>query len=153
MIFNYFNAYHGDLKTDSIFVNEEGIIKVLDNYLIDSRHNPYSKMVLGLTKIPLPPELMNEYRNFNKNPEYDQEKAEVWFIGVLILNCMSLTHYNKFYNLEEGTVDSKLLENTLYKIGGVYSPLLRDLVEHCLEEQPKKRCSFETIKQFITIRK
>jgi serine/threonine protein kinase len=89
----------------------------------------------------------------NGKPEHDKEKAEVWLIGVLVLNCMSLTHYDKFYNWKELTVDNSLLETTLYKIGGVYSPLLRDLVEHCLEPTPKKRCSMAAIKQFVTIRK
>jgi hypothetical protein len=63
-------------------------------------------MTLGLTRIPQPPELMAEYRLMNAQPKHDLEKAEVWLIGMLILNCMSLSHYNKFYNWREKTVDS-----------------------------------------------
>lgn len=106
LLFENFKDYHGDIKTDSIFVNEEGIIKILDNYLIDNNHSPYSKMLLGLTKIPLAPERMEKFRSINSNPMYDKEKAEVWLIGMLILNCMSLTHYNKFYNWEQKTINT-----------------------------------------------
>jgi len=105
MIFDYFNHYQGDIKTDNIFVNEKGIIKVLDNFLIDSHYLSYRKMAAGLNKIPLAPELIETLKKLNGIPKYDQEKAEVWLIGILILNCMSLTHYDKFYNWVDKSVD------------------------------------------------
>jgi len=95
---------------------------------------------------------MLKLREMEANPDYDKEKAEVWLIGMLILNCMSLTHYNKFYDWENSTLNLKLIEQTLFKIGGIYSSLLRDLTESCLEENPKKRCSMSSVSKFIQIR-
>lgn len=93
------------IKPENIFLNETGLIKIPDYYLIDSNLSSYRKHALGIDLIPFPPEVLEELKLSVGYSESDQEKVEVWLIGMLVLNMISLTNFKEFYNFKQKTVN------------------------------------------------
>lgn len=145
-------GFHRNISTKSIFITEEGDLKFLDPFLLETAHTPYVQNLLKLAKNPLPPESNEFLKGYKPEPELDKEKIEVWMIGILILSVSSLANYEIFYDFENFEVNSQVIETLINQVSRDYSPLLRDLIRLCLRFDPDERCGMETINKFLSIR-
>lgn len=145
-------GHHRSLSTKSIFISDDGEIKFLDPFLLETTHSPYSQNLLRLSKNPLPPELCDALKNYKPEPEVNEEKVEVWMIGLVILCVSTLANFEIFYNFGNFSLNEQIIDTMMKKVGRDYSPLLRDLLKLCLRFKPEERCNMETINNFLAIR-
>ena len=145
----YKRNYHGSLSLDTIYLTEEGQIKFLDPFLLESHHTPYEKHMLGLLKIPLPPELIHSMQSNIPNPNCDPKKVEIWMIGIFLLSLMSLVDPSYFYDWNTNSLKTGELDLMRNQVTRLYSPLLVRTITKCLELSPVKRCSLRDIEQAL----
>ena len=142
-------SYHGNLSLDSIYLTEEGEVKFLDPFLLESIHTPYEKHMLGLVKFPLSPELIHCLQSHHPKPNCDKKKVEVWTIGILMLSLMNLVQPDYFYDWRNDSLKYNELDQMLGNVVRRYSPLLVRAISKCLELSPVNRCSMRDLEQTL----
>ena len=70
---------------------------------------------------------------------YDPFKADIYAIGIILLECCSLKKAESFYDYEEVKVKSQEIAMTIYECRRKYSHNLMNLVEKMLEEEDENR--------------
>lgn len=147
------NRFHGDLRTSTIFITEDGYAKFLDPSLLDYRSNSFFKVMMGHAKCNLAPEYIQALQANQKEPRSNPELADVFALGIVVLSICCLKEDTYFYNWKKNDLESHKVAECLKEVQKRYSPLLYDLVFGCLRENPLERSSISDILGFIEKRK
>ena len=82
---------------------------------------------------------------------YDPFKADIFAIGMIMLECCSLQKAEEFYDYEKFVVKMKDLQFTIYELRKRYSYELMNLIEKMLEDdddhRPKASDIYERIRR------
>ena len=147
------NRFHGDLRTSTIFITDDGFAKFLDPSLLDYRSNSFFKVMMGSAKCNLAPEYIQALQANQKEPRSNPELADVFSLGIVILSICCLQEDTYFYNWKRNELESKKVTDCLKEVQKRFSPLLHELVSGCLRENPQERISISDILGFIENRK
>lgn len=144
---------HGDIRSSTIFITEQGEAKFYDSNLIDYRNDAYMKTFLNISKCPLAPEQLASMQKKDSNPAHDHQATEVWSIGILALTLATLSSEEVLYDWRRYTVDQRGMAHLLDIVQKKYSPLFFNMVKKCLDFDPEKRPNLPRIISYINQRK
>ena len=147
------NRFHGDLRTSTIFITEDGYAKFLDPSLLDFKSNSFFKVMMGSAKCNLSPEYIQALQANQKEPRSNPELADVFSLGIVLLSICCLQEDNSFYNWKKNELESHKVTECLKEVKERYSQLLYELASGCLRENPQERISISDILGFIEKRK
>lgn len=127
---------HRDLKTQNIFLNKNGMIRLGDFGIakVLKHTRDFTKTAIG-TPYYLSPEIC-ENRPYNN-------KSDIWALGCVLYELMTLKHA-----FEAGSMKALVLKIVRGKYPAMpshYSRDLRNLVAGCLKQSPRERPSINKI--------
>lgn len=134
---------HRDLKTQNIFMNKNGQIKLGDFGIarVLQHTSDWAKTAIG-TPYYLSPEIW-------QNMPYNQ-KSDVWSLGCILYEMVTLKHAFDATNIK-GLV-LKILRNNYPEIPKQYSKDLKDLISSMLIKDPVKRPSINKVLEMDFLR-
>ena len=129
---------HRDFKPENILLtNDNKILKIIDFGL----GNMYKKGQLLKTGCGspcyIPPEMIKE-------EGYNAEKSDIWSAGIILY--LMLCGHLPFYEEDNQLMYDKIIKGD-YNISNFLSDEAKDIIKKILEVDPKKRLSFEEIKE------
>ena len=135
---------HRDLKSGNVFLTKSGLIKLGDFGIAKGFKNTWEK---AKTKVGTPYYLSPEI--INSKP-YDL-KSDIWALGVLLYEMM--TFKMPFNANSLPSLSLKIIRGYYQPPPSSYSKDLIDLVKRCLNLDPKKRPTAESILKLPFIKK
>mgnify|MGYP002626745486 FL=1 len=129
---------HRDFKPENILLtNDNKILKIIDFGL----GNMYKKGQLLKTGCGspcyIPPEMIKE-------EGYNAEKSDIWSAGIILY--LMLCGHLPFYEEDNQLMYDKIIKGD-YNVSNFLSEEAKDIIKKILEVDPKKRLSFEEIKE------
>lgn len=130
---------HRDIKPQNFKIRPDGRIVMLDFGIAKNRYSPkltQNGFIVGTTEYMAPEALQQK-------PE---QKSDVWSFGVLLYEMS--TGYLPFEQPNQAALRSKILDGQYTSpalLVPTISPTLLQAIEMCLQPQPGKRASAETI--------
>lgn len=147
------NQFHGDLRTSTIFLTEDGHAKFIDPVLLDHHSSAYLRTMTGQTRSNLSPEYAQAMRACQRELKLDPEPTEVFAIGIIILALSTLHEDSWYYNWSLKDLSWQNVRQSLEELHVRYSPLLHQLAMGCLKERMAERLRFVDILRYIDTRK
>lgn len=147
------NRVHGDIRSSTIFITEQGEAKFYDSNLIDYRKDAYVKTFLGISRCPLAPEQLKSIQRKDSEPQHNQQATEVWCIGILALTLATLSSEEVIYDWRRNTIDTRGLAHLMEIVQKKYSILFVNMIKKCLDFDPEKRPNLPRIISYINQRK
>lgn len=144
-------AEHGDLSLKQIAFTEEGFVKIYDNILI----NPYSsfvKAINGDKTVHLSEEQMQNFFKKNLKGLFDEEKNDVYALGISILSAAALINpCSLIYNYSIKKIMHDQIDNLLNQIvdSKIYSLQLASCIQRMLLIDYSKRFDFSQINDYL----
>ena len=96
--FNQKGYVHGDIQPYTMHIDPDGFVKVLDMNLVNPSHSAYRKVLNGKYKAALSPQQMESLRNGDETPHHNEQKSEVWAIGMTTLCASVNSKVNDYYD-------------------------------------------------------
>lgn len=136
---------HRDIKPENIFLSKHKIIKIADFNISTVMQEGHRKIVTHAQGTPgyMAPEICNQYMKSTKRDEqfyYDPIKADVFSLGLTILNLVTLKNVDSLNNNEA------LLNQV---IDTVNDASIQALLRSMLAFNPDERSSFSELKNSL----
>jgi Protein tyrosine and serine/threonine kinase len=147
------NRFHGDLRTSTIFIAEDGQMKFADPVLVDPNSNSYFKVLMKQAKCNLPPEYLQSLHANQREPKSNPELAEVFSFGIVLLAVSSLQIETAFYDWEAQEINWRAISAAINSVKAQYSELMVELLSQCLRERASDRLHLGEIIEYIERRK
>lgn len=80
---------------------------------------------------------------------YDPFKADIFAVGMIMLECASLRKAEDYYDYDNFKVRMRDIQHTIYELRKKYSYELMNLIEKVLEEDDSERPSAAYLKDSI----
>ena len=122
------------------------------NVLPNNQHNPCYQVLADpqqFSQYILSPEQINSIINDEYEISFDIYKSDLFVIGMILLEMMTLRYTERYYNGHSRTINIARVKQELQGLSGEYSPNLTSLVKRVLEENPSIRPDLETAHQYI----
>lgn len=121
---------HRDLKTQNIFLNKDGTVKLGDFGIAKVLMHTFQlcKTRIG-TPYYLSPEIC-QGRNYNS-------KTDIWSLGCILYELCSLKHAFDATNINQLVMN--IIKGSIPPVSSVYSAELRNLIESMLNKDPARR--------------
>jgi len=137
------NIYIGDITPDVCFLSSDRSIKLLDKNLIYGGHSSFEAAKRGSCHVFLTPLELESLKNqVEEEPYQDVWKADVFRLGMTLLECATLQKSSQLYDLKSFKIDLDLLSARLVKAKERYSPLIYDLLREMLRFEEYRRPDF-----------
>lgn len=107
------NIPHGDLRPENIFVTDNGF--KLNNIQQMTGFNQYKRVLIDEEqKCYLSPELLACLARKELRPNYDQQKADVYTLGLVLLELALACDIQKLYDLDSYQLNQRNHLSSLY---------------------------------------
>lgn len=113
--------FHGDIYANNIAMNSEGELKVWDNAVVSQHANSLVKAFSQKNNCYLSPVQMDSFAEKNTKINYDVFKADVFALGMLMMELAQLRSSNQYYNWGKHGINSESIERDLGEMNTVYS--------------------------------
>lgn len=147
------NRFHGDIRTSTIFITDDGQTKYTDPNLLDQQGSAFIRTVLGETRSNLPPEHLQAWQAGQREIKSNQEVADTFALGIVILALATLQEDNWYYDWQQKDLQWARIKDSLSEVQMRYSPLLYQLALGCLKERMSERIRIQDVLRFIEQRK
>lgn len=147
------NRFHGDLRTSSIFISEEGQTKYWDPTILDHKTNSYIKVMTHQSRCNLSPEYFQSLQANQKEPKSNPELTDVFAMGIIILSLATLHDDNWYYDWNMRDILWSNVNDSISELRLRYSPLLITLVEGCLKQRVAERLHLGEVLNYVEQRK
>lgn len=138
---------HRDLKPANILLTDELEPLITDfgmAKLVDQNNAMFQTMAAGTYIFAAPEIILGDADNVN----YDGKLADVYSFGVLIYQLF--TGITPFANIKSSLQLMRLIEKAERpEFPKDFNPLLKAFIEHCWDQKPDERPTFEQILQYI----
>jgi hypothetical protein len=138
---------HGDIRPNYRLTSESGFIKFNDSNILDANMSSFCKTVNNIQKCPLPPEslLLLKNRSYKLSDLSKSDVfAKIWSIGIILVCIADLTEADYYYDWTCYRLRLKKLQESMERVKYRYSPLLFTIIQACLADNPKSRCSVDS---------
>lgn len=143
-------AYHGNLQPSTVMLDNNGVVKLLDNQLIHYNKNTYQRMLYDRSvKAPLSPNLLAQLREKKVNPEFDASREESWATGMTLLCATTNTSLDEYYDWKVPEIKWHNVHDRLDSVNGPYSKQVHGFIESCLEEGEDRRPTMEEHERWL----
>ena len=131
---------HDFIVPFNILKFSKDVYKLHDNFVISNRSYLYNHALRGQYLRYLAPELLeNVTRNKETPDHHDRVKADIFALGMCILDAGLLNTEGDFINKKLMILDERALHQALQKFEQLYSPAMRQILEDMLFPDPSKR--------------
>lgn len=113
--------FHGDIQSNNIAMNSEGELKVWDNAVVSQHANALVKAFSQKGKCYLSPIQMDSYGAKNTQINYDVFKADVFSLGMLMMELAQLKSSSQYYNWTKASINFEQVERDLAEVDKHYS--------------------------------
>ncbi|CAD8126967.1 unnamed protein product [Paramecium sonneborni] len=144
------NVFHGDIKPSTIYLDENGCIKLSECSLFNDGLNGYQKMIQSQDKSYLSPSLLKQYKELIMSPIHDPYKSDVYSFGLTVLSVILMEEVYDCFDYVDGIVLTDQLEqkfNRIMQMG--YSQILIEFIKQLLLLDEQERPSWQMLKDFI----
>ena len=130
------NITHGDIRSNNIVVNEEGYVKLGDQFVTSMYYKKSMKQILAEKASFLSPEtlLICETSNLMETAEND-----IWALGMIFLSAASLLEVNSCYDWQNKKILYEILNKRFCIVKSRYTKKLSNILEIMLDIEPMKR--------------
>lgn len=126
---------HGDIKSCNIVVNEEGFVKLADQFVTSSFYKKSIGQILEEKKAFLAPEILEICDNsFIETCEND-----LWAVGMVFLEAASLQEVNSVYDWEKKKIKKNVLEARIKIVKEIYDAKMSNIFEILLNKNSDER--------------
>jgi len=137
---------HGDIKPDSCFRNKSGSIKIMDRKLVGDGTSAFELVKEGNRSFFLTPKAFECIKKGLNEPMEDKYRADVFSLGLTILECATLKPSSQIYDWNNYTINLTLLSNRLIEVKDRYSASFYNLVKGMVRLDEGQRPDFITLK-------
>jgi len=140
------NKPHNFVVPLNILKFRKDIYKIHDNFTISNQTYLYNQALRGQYLRYLAPEFLASLTRKSEKPDpYDAYKADIFSLGICILDAGLLTTEGDYINKKLMILDENALRGALQKFASLYSNTLAHILEDMLNQDPSKRPSPTTL--------
>lgn len=145
---------HGDIQPCNVSIDEKGNVKLLDIMTYEGPKSTGLKRMIqsNVHYSPLAPELMDCYMKRISPTIYNQEKADIFSLGITMLCICAITDYRSmYYDFESYKILNDKIAAEVAHLGqsGLYSPALIQALAGMLQPEVNKRLSLNQLQNYI----
>ncbi|KAL4475150.1 hypothetical protein ABPG74_001846 [Tetrahymena malaccensis] len=126
---------HNNIRPSTIYITSNGIVKLADPTLF-SQQGLYPAALSSPNNVPqgiyISPELLNDMYQQQYNPVYNQQKADVFSIGMCMLHAALLEPLDDLYDYKTFQINEAYLHERLNQVRENYGDLLYQYLYHML---------------------
>lgn len=144
--------HHGDVQPCNVMIDESGGVKLLDAMCYDNQKSTGLLRMLqsNFHLSPIAPELMEMY--LKRVPVlYNQEKADIYSLGITILCICTISDFRQtYYSFESYKINFDRIAADLSRLPSLgYSPGLAQGLSNMLNPDHNRRFSLNQLNKFI----
>ncbi|CAD8131974.1 unnamed protein product [Paramecium pentaurelia] len=144
------NIVHGDIKPSTLYLDENGCIKIAECCMLNDGINGYQKMILSQDKAYLSPILLQQYKELIMSPIHDEQKSDIYSLGLTALSVILMEEVYDCFDYIQGIVLTDKLESKFIRIKQLgYSQILIEFIKQLLLFDEQQRPSWQMLKDFI----
>ena len=136
---------HGDLQPKNILFNNNEVVKIACPLLYTTYQRAYEFRIANETyKSTFSPEHLEGFEYRIQNPKLDQEKADVFSLGICLLSLCSKESFTYFYDFSNNTILFDRLKISMADmVKNGYSERLFYFINQCLKENISERTNLQ----------
>ena len=146
---------NGDLQPKNILFNNNEVVKIACPLLYTSYHTAYEfRLANESYKSTFAPEHLEGFEYRIQNPKLNQEKADVFSLGICLLSLASKEDFQYFYDFTGNTIlfdRIKISMADIVKNG--YSDRLFHFINQCLKENIGTRATLRDLQKLSQTKK
>ncbi|CAD8044039.1 unnamed protein product [Paramecium primaurelia] len=144
------NIFHGDIKPSTLYLDENGCIKLCECSMFKDGLNGYQKMIQSQDKSYLSPILLKQYKELIMVPTHDPYKSDIYSLGLTVLSVILMEEVYDCFDYVDGIVLTHSLEQKFIRIKQMgYSQILIEFIKQLLLFDEQERPSWQMLKEFI----
>ncbi len=124
-----------------------GTVKIADQNLISNKGSSYIRTYLGISRGYLAPQLLESMQRQEKHPTYDVYKADMYSLGLTMLEAATLVSADQLYNWDNCTIVEEIYNELIKSISARYSQEFVNIILFMLSADPEQRPDFITLHQ------
>ncbi|EGR34313.1 protein kinase domain protein [Ichthyophthirius multifiliis] len=138
-----------NIRPQNIYFTQQGEVKLVPIGIFPEDQTGYQKFITLKEPILLSPEQILSARVKNYDPNINQNKSDVYSIGMTMLYCASLQTMNQCYNYDNLQIDTQVLNQLQLFMKGEYSKFFNNIVNLMLSDNPDDRPTSQFIYQIL----
>lgn len=141
----------GDIQPKNLMVDSNGFIKIADNTLINYGETGYlRRLTTSKYKAALSPKLMTALPYNEVNPIHDEDKSDMFSMGITALCAAHLKDIDFFYNFGQNKIEWEQINNYLARMGQLgYSQALIDTIGDMVQVNESTRLGCLQLKNYL----
>jgi len=137
----------GDITPDVCFISEDGTPKVLEKGFLFHNDSAIDTALRSNFSVFLTPAELETIANQDVPLTEDQFKADVFRLGMTLLECATLKKSSQIYNWDDYIIDMDVLSSRLAEVQDRYSPEVYEKLREMLRFEEHRRPNFITLSQ------
>ena len=136
-----YNLSIGEISPENVLLNEKDDVKFMDMHLLTLSTSIFDRLKNRniLTNFALSPEQLEQIRN-SSNHEIDNEKSDVFCIGMFIICAVLSEPFKNFYDYSTYEIDfQKIFKKILKLKKAKFSDEFTDILVSMIQKNPKNR--------------
>ncbi|CAD8071165.1 unnamed protein product [Paramecium sonneborni] len=139
-------AYHGELKTQTIYLDDSENIKLIEHDFLPNHPDAYNKAFILDEFHLLPPEQLEELRQSIPSSKKSGVKGDVFTLGLILLELAAQQSSSAYYNWQKKQIDLVQVRRMCDMLLGLgYSTIFSKLILQMISD-------YDTRPTFIVIR-
>ena len=137
---------HGDISPETIYLDLEGKSRILDNQFLTHGLTGYSRFYFKQSpSCYLSPKQLTALKTNSESTSGDQEKSDVFSLGMTIIYAANLKDIQNLYDLENFKLNKKNIDSSLKEIKRRYSKKFVKVLKKMIAKNESKRLSLKDL--------
>jgi len=141
---------HGEIRPGSIFFANDKTLKIVNRRFVCDGESAYEKVKNGDPDVYLTPIAFESVGKRQPEPFQNKYKADMFSLGMTLLECATLKKSSQIYDWNNFTVNSHLLSGRIVEMRKRYTQPFCNLVHEMLQLDENKRMDFIRLKQYLS---
>lgn len=141
-----FSLTHPDISPSTILCTSTRDFVLIDSLLLEERSS-LTQLILGLKKEFVSPAILASTREKQYEVDHNQEKSDVFSLGMTALSAATLCPVTKCYNWSTYTINEEAVKELLIIAAQKYSPGLVRIIQTMVEIDEATRPTFDKLGQ------
>ncbi|CAD8079113.1 unnamed protein product [Paramecium sonneborni] len=144
------NIIHGNLTPDYVLIEKiKGEVK-LNNCTQLTGYNHYKRILSGDSLWYLSPELLGALGKKDLRPEFNNEKSEVYQLGLMALEFWGSCNIQEIYDKQNYTINENVIQQSVDEFGVRNGYVLKNVIKQMLQVDPNQRPTMSELSQSFT---